>query len=77
MRIALSLLSGSSVVLHEDDVASCELFLDDFLSIPVYEQIRKLRDCAPIEEKFYPDEEPAKALAAISVALKPWSSAPR
>lgn len=40
-------------------------------------KIRKLRDCAPMEGEFYPDEEPAKALAAISVALKPWSSASR
>lgn len=30
-----------------------------------------------MEGEFYPDEEPAKALAAISVALKPWSSASR
>ncbi|CAM9930054.1 unnamed protein product, partial [Ectocarpus fasciculatus] len=43
----------------------------------LWDQIRKLRDCAPMEGEFYPDEEPAKALAAISVALKPWSSASR
>ncbi|CAM9691130.1 unnamed protein product [Pylaiella littoralis] len=43
----------------------------------LWDQIRKLRDCAPMEGEFYPDEEPAKALAAISVALKPWSSATR
>eukprot|EP00903_Cladosiphon_okamuranus_P006617 g6464.t1 len=43
----------------------------------LWDQIRKLRDCAPMEGDFYPDEEPAKALAAISVALKPWSSASR
>lgn len=53
------------------------LYLLRAVSNRVGSKIRKLRDCAPMEGEFYPDEEPAKALAAISVALKPWSSASR